>query len=198
MIGLPYWGWEELEVNGEVMPRMIREMCDEIDDETWAKMQAEDPTALDFYPGSWEDRDGHYWLGYRTTRSGEFVRVPDDSALKRLIESADVVEQAERSLHMSMHRTHASSTYASGRAQVERAFQSCAQNELPRRAPVHCGLLCCADFDRAATWDSARTHGRRDEESPLELPPHLLDAPLQHRPLLSKLLGGRRLCELPP
>jgi len=117
-LGLPYWGWEELSVHDQVMPKMVREMCAEIDSGTWAKMQADDPTALDFYPGSWENRDGHYWLGYRTTRAGEMVPVPDDSALRRLVESADVIAQAERSLHMSQHREHASSTYARGRAKV--------------------------------------------------------------------------------
>ena len=118
MLGLPYWGWEEMEVNGQVLPAMIRRMCDAIDNETWGKMQNNDPTALDFYPGSWENRDGHYWLGYRTDRAGEFIRAPDDAALARLLDSANVVEEAERSLHMSLHRAHASSTYARGRAAV--------------------------------------------------------------------------------
>lgn len=118
MIGLPYWGWEEMVVNGEVMPAMIRRMCDEIDAETRAKMDADDPTALDFYPGPWENRDGHYWLGYKkSTRSSadEFERIPDDAQLKRLLESANVREQAQRSLHMRMHRQHASSTYSKAR-----------------------------------------------------------------------------------
>ena len=38
-LGLPYWGWEELSLNGQVVPSMVRRMVAEIDAATDAKLK---------------------------------------------------------------------------------------------------------------------------------------------------------------
>ncbi len=87
-IALPYWDWCDTEVNGEVMPRVVREkLMVEFDDDFFLTKPS---------------RSAH---GYRmdATRS--------DADIKVLLEESEIAAQASQCLHSAEHAQHATTAY---------------------------------------------------------------------------------------
>ena len=57
-VALPYWGWERMEVNGEVCPKLIRELSEEFNASVTNQFYVSDP-------------EEHYDLTKRSSKSGE-------------------------------------------------------------------------------------------------------------------------------
>ena len=89
-IGLPYWDWSEAEVNGEVLPGVVR-----------ASLMGEFPD--DFFPGVAPSRPLEMW------------RTKGDQAIKQGLARSDVGGMAERCLHSVSHAKHASTAFNDGR-----------------------------------------------------------------------------------
>eukprot|EP00931_Biecheleriopsis_adriatica_P064366 TRINITY_DN39161_c0_g1_i1.p1 TRINITY_DN39161_c0_g1~~TRINITY_DN39161_c0_g1_i1.p1 ORF type:complete len:1033 (-),score=216.03 TRINITY_DN39161_c0_g1_i1:144-3242(-) len=99
-VGLPYWDWSEMEVNGELLPGILRDAFPELPEGLVEKTSA----------GSLGSR------GYSQMRS--------DSALKARLETAQVAFQAEQCLTHSEHFMHASTRFNRNGYSVESPHNS--------------------------------------------------------------------------
>ena len=84
-IGLPYWDWTQPELNGEVLPRFVRD-----------RLMVE--FAADFFPTA-PARGAH---GYRLSATRT------DADIQRLLLASDVAAKANACLLSSTYRMHAS------------------------------------------------------------------------------------------
>ena len=107
-IGLPYWGWEELEVDGQVVPRIVREqLLVEFDDDFFPPRYKGYVDSLD------RRRRSRAEIVLRTTAS--------DARLKSRMRARSggpnettAGQIAYASLYSDDHKEHACKTYASG------------------------------------------------------------------------------------
>ena len=91
-LGLPYWDWLEPEINGEVMPAVVREhLLDEF--------------PPDFFPTPPAPSRHNYRLGGGRS----------DAAIKAQLERSNVRQLALACLHSAAYRQHASTAFASAR-----------------------------------------------------------------------------------
>mmetsp|Transcript_7945 Transcript_7945/g.17639 ORF Transcript_7945/g.17639 Transcript_7945/m.17639 type:complete len:807 (+) Transcript_7945:107-2527(+) len=96
-IGLPYWDWTKTEVNGEVLPRIVRE-----------KLMVEFPE--DFFG------DGKVMVTPFPGRHGyRMSATRSDDGIRRLLLSSDVAGQAARCLHSLRHSQHATTAFSNSR-----------------------------------------------------------------------------------
>ena len=88
MIGLPYWGWDDVAVNGEVFPKVVRERFSQYPPDMFPRSDADAAAA-----------------GAAETQSDRGLRVPPDGSIARWIGS--VGDEARRSLRVAQHWQHA-------------------------------------------------------------------------------------------